>query len=142
MSAKHFLALAIVVLLFSSNTQAAELGPVDVSGFVALETRAFTENPKHAGQKNGLESSVIFNPEFRYRTPDRAHQFSFIPFYRYDSRDEARSHFDVREAYWLWAGDEWEVLAGINKVFWGVAESRHLVNIINQIVLTSSTCLY
>jgi hypothetical protein len=117
----------------SGGLRAADLGPVDVSGFVGLETRAFLDGPNHAGQKSGLEASVVFNPEFRYRTPDRNHQLSFIPFYRKDSRDSERSHFDVREAYWLWRGDELEVLTGINKVFWGVTESRHLVNIINQI---------
>ena len=106
-------------------------GP-DVSGFVGVETRVFTQSPKHAGQESGVEASVIFNPEFRYKTEDRKHQFSFIPFYRHDSRDDTRSHFDVREAYWLYIGDDWEVLTGLNKVFWGVTESRHLVNIMNQ----------
>ncbi|WP_417450644.1 hypothetical protein, partial [Kordiimonas sp.] len=31
-----------------------------------------------------------------------------------------------------WNGDSWTVRAGLAKVFWGVAESRHLVDIINQ----------
>lgn len=105
-------------------------GEYDVSGFVGIETRVFTQSPKHAGQESDLEVSLILNPEFRARSGD--HQFSFIPFYRHDSRDDKRSHFDVREAYWLYVGDDWEVLTGLNKVFWGVAESRHLVNIINQ----------
>ena len=38
----------------------------------------------------------------------------------------------MRELYWLYHGEGWEVLAGIDQVFWGVAESRHLVDIINQ----------
>ncbi len=118
--------------IFQESANASDLGPINVSGFMGLETRLFTDNPKHTGQETGANMSVIFNPEFRYRTADRAHQFSFIPFYRQDAQDSERSHFDVREAYWLWIGDEWEVLTGVNKVFWGVAESRHLVNIINQ----------
>ncbi len=114
------------------GAQATEIGPIDLSGFVAFETRAFTQNAKHPGQDNGAQASLIFQPEFRYRTENRKHQFSVIPFYRQDSQDDERSHFDLREAYWLWLGDEWEILTGINKVFWGVTESRHLVNIINQ----------
>ncbi len=105
-------------------------GEIDVSGFVGLETRVFTQSPQHTDQESNPEVSAIFNPEFRYRNGD--HQFSFIPFYRRDSRDEERSHFDVREAYWLYVDDDWEFLTGINKIFWGVAESRHLVDIINQ----------
>ena len=31
--------------------------------------------------------------------------------------------------------DEWELRLGVDRVFWGVAESRHLVDIINQIDL-------
>ena len=133
MCVKKAALLGLLACLPFTGAYAAELGPVDVNGFVGVETRVFTQEPRYADQDSGAEASLIFNPEFRYRTEDRAHQFSFIPFYRQDSRDEARSHFDIREAYWLWLGDEWEVLTGINKVFWGVAESRHLVNIINQI---------
>lgn len=124
--------LSTLALLSAKDVRAGELGPVDLSGFVGVEGRYFAQSPAHTGQESEPELSVILNPEFRYRTEDRAHQFSFIPFYRHDSRDDARSHFDVREAYWLWIGDEIEVLVGANKVFWGVAESRHLVNIINQ----------
>lgn len=112
---------------------AADLGPINVSGFIGTETRIFTQDHKHAGQSDNPEASIVFNPEFRYKTDDRRHQFSFIPFYREDSRDGERDHFDVREAYWRYRGDEWSILAGVNKVFWGVAESRHLVNIINQV---------
>lgn len=116
-----------------SQAHAKKLGPLDISGYTALEGRYFTQSPQHLGQESNPELSLVFNPEFRFRTQDRNHQLSFNPFYRIDSRDDARSHFDIREAYWLWIGDDWEILTGLNKVFWGVAESRHLVNVINQI---------
>ena len=53
-------------------------------------------------------------------------------FYRQDSADDERSHGDIRELYWQHVGDNWELTAGINKIFWGVTESQHLVDIINQ----------
>ena len=53
-------------------------------------------------------------------------------FARYDNQDDERSHVDLREAYWGYDGDSWDVNAGFSKVFWGVAESRHLVDVINQ----------
>ncbi|PCI00376.1 MAG: hypothetical protein COB76_03740, partial [Alphaproteobacteria bacterium] len=128
MFGKFFLiTFAFAMFIFSGFSKA---GDFDVSGFVGMETRIFSQSPKHDGQKNGPELSMIFNPEFRYSAGD--HRFSFIPFYRHDSRDDERSHFDVREAYWLYLADDWEILTGVNKVFWGVTESRHLVNIINQ----------
>ncbi|QTD57322.1 hypothetical protein [Parasphingorhabdus cellanae] len=52
---------------------------------------------------------------------------------RLDSRDSNRSHVDVREASVEHFGDGWDALLGIGSVFWGVTESRHLVNIVNQI---------
>ena len=139
MSVKHYSNYLLYALTICSSSvwaqsaQAADFEKIDLSGFVGVETRFFTQDPAHVGQETGkLEGSVIFQPEFRYRSNSRDHQFSFIPFARIDSRDSERSHIDVREAYWLWLGNDVEFLAGINKVFWGVAESRHLVNIINQ----------
>lgn len=130
---KQAIPAAIAAALLAPQSQAAQIGKVDVSGSVGLESRVFAESPAYSGQESGVNISGIFNPEFRYRTENRKHQFSLIPFYRLDNLDDERTHFDVREAYWLWLGDNVEVLTGLNKVFWGVAESRHLVNIINQI---------
>ncbi|NIP75689.1 MAG: hypothetical protein GTN90_06820, partial [Xanthomonadales bacterium] len=49
-----------------------------------------------------------------------------------DATQSGRSHADLREANWLRIGDGWDLVAGIDKVFWGVTESRHLVDIVNQ----------
>ena len=51
---------------------------------------------------------------------------------RLDSEDSERTHFDVREAYWQGVFGDWEIVAGADRVFWGVTESRHLVDIVNQ----------
>ena len=63
---------------------------------------------------------------------NRKHQFKLTAFARLDAVDSERTHFDVREAYWRGVFGNWEVLIGANKVFWGVTESRHLVDVINQ----------
>jgi len=34
---------------------------------------------------------------------------------------------------------DWDFLIGINKVFWGVAETRHLVNIVNRLDIVEDT---
>ena len=64
----------------------------------------------------------------------RIDSFTFQPFIRIDQQDEERSHFDIRELAWLHVGNDWELRTGIRKVFWGVNESQHLVDIINQTI--------
>ena len=133
MPSKFALAIFLGLVVFSSPAYAEEQvmwEKVNLSGFFGVESRVFIDTPRFTGQKTGLEASVIFQPELDYVSGK--HQFSFIPFYRQDSRDQERTHFDIREAYWLYTGPDWEFLAGVNKVFWGVTESLHLVNIINQ----------
>jgi hypothetical protein len=68
-----------------------------------------------------------------YYTPigDSA-SFTLSPFARIDEHDSERSHADLREALWHHWNDKFEIRAGVGKVFWGVTESRHLVDIINQ----------
>lgn len=53
-------------------------------------------------------------------------------FTRWDFEDDARTHADVRELYYQATGDDLEFRLGMRRVFWGVTESRHLVDIVNQ----------
>ena len=108
-------------------------GEFDPSGSLSLELRGFPQSAQFPDQMEGLQSSLVLQPELLYDSDDGKHQFSFKPFLRLDARDDERSHFDVREVYWRYVADDWEFLAGVNQVFWGVTESRHLVNIINQV---------
>jgi len=103
-----------------------------MAGFVGAELRAFPEDAQFDDQFNGLQPSLVAQPEWLIQHDNGNDRFNFIPFARLDSRDSRRSHLDIREAYWLHIGEQWELLAGINRVFWGVTESRHLVDIVNQ----------
>lgn len=103
-----------------------------LSGFVAAEVRAFVQDAQFEDQFNGAQPSLVAQPEFDGEDAQRDDLFSFIPFGRVDGQDSRRTHFDIREAYWLHIGEQWELLAGVNRVFWGVTEFRHLVDVINQ----------
>lgn len=46
--------------------------------------------------------------------------------------EEARTHADVRELQYAHAQGAWEWRFGLGRVFWGVTESAHLVDIVNQ----------
>lgn len=102
------------------------------SGNVAVEARWFPNNGAFAGQTDG-GLSLSVQPEFRHQWRDRSRGFTFIPFGRLDSQDPERTHADIRELIYLAVEGDWELRAGIGKVFWGVTESQHLVNIVNQI---------
>jgi len=123
---------AIYFVIFSPVTQADK---EKLSGFIASELRGFTSDAQFNSQFNGVQLSLIIQPEFSSQTVNGIEQFSFIPFSRLDSRDDNRTHADLREAYWLHFEEQWTLLVGINRVFWGVTESNHLVDIINQIDL-------
>lgn len=133
-------ALALVTLLtlsspgFGSDTPVLEdswLGG-ELSGYVALESRSFLENASFAEQSDETAASLVIEPEYyrEWRNGDAG--FTFKPFLRLDSVDSERSHFDVRELHWRRSAPRWELVAGVSKVFWGVTESQHLVDIVNQ----------
>lgn len=109
-----------------------EAATSSLSGGVAVEVRWFPDPPAWPGQRSEAQVSVVVEPDIRARSDDRTHQFRLVPFLRVDSLDDRRTHADLRQAYWRYAAEDWQVLTGIHRVFWGVAESRHLVDIINQ----------
>jgi hypothetical protein len=102
----------------------------EISGYMAAEVRGFLDDPLYPEQKRD-NASVALQPEY-YHEWENGSSFTFSPFARLDSADSSRSHFDVRELNYLWLGDPWELRIGIGKVFWGVTEFVHLVDIINQ----------
>ncbi|MCD8520852.1 MAG: hypothetical protein LRY66_04930 [Saccharospirillaceae bacterium] len=96
----------------------------------AVEGRQFVQEAQYAQQHDSV-LSVWAEPELVWEWGD-TQRLTFKPFYRYDSADDERTHGDIREFMWLTYGANWEIRAGIGKVFWGVTESQHLVDIINQ----------
>ena len=102
------------------------------SGYVAVESRTFSEDAAFAGQEDSLAGSLVLEPEYQHESAEGRDSFTVKPFLRLDSQDSERSHFDLRELYWRRSADSWELLVGIDRVFWGVTESQHLVDVINQ----------
>lgn len=125
-----FLLLAAYLL---ASSPAARGGEVDISGSVELQVRAFWNDPAWVGQDDRiLQGTAVSTTEFRWRNEERNQRASLIPYLRWDTTDSDRSLVDLHEAYWAFEGRDYEVLVGSNTVFWGVTESVHLVDIINQ----------
>ena len=122
----HQLALVLFGMSASCMTLAAEL-----SGYVGVQTRNFFEDPASELQHNNYLSGVI-EPEFFHDWDDGSQNIEAKLFYRKDQYDDNRTHGDIRELSWTGVFTDWEVRAGISKVFWGVAETQHLVDIVNQ----------
>lgn len=133
MAGTHALRRALLAAVLCLAAGAAEAGDFEISGFVAGELRLFPESPQFPDQFETFQPSAIFEPELSYESGDGRHLFAVTPFARLDAQDGERTHADLREGYWQYVGDSWDVLVGVNQVFWGVTESRHLVNVINQI---------
>jgi hypothetical protein len=122
------LVAVVGILVIACNAYA-----VDLSGFAAMDLRIFTEQSGLPGQNPGVVDPTVFmQPEIRQEWSNGSHRATLIPFGRYDSLDSRRSHADLREANWLYKGNGWNIQAGVGKVFWGVTESRHLIDIVNQ----------
>jgi len=114
-------------------SSSSEAGQLDIAGQSSLELRYFPYSPAYPNQKNiTVSPSGTLEPEFVYEWNDGSDRLTFTPFARLDADDNRRTHVDVREANWLHLGSSWDVSVGISKVFWGVTESVHLVDIINQ----------
>lgn len=106
----------------------------EFSGSVTVENRWFPKTAAIPEQKD-FGVSLVAAPELYLESADGT-SLTLEGFYRYDSSDSVRSHADLRKAYLLFVGQiedqEWELRLGVDRVFWGVAESRHLVDIVNQ----------
>ncbi|MBT6596181.1 MAG: hypothetical protein HOB34_08805 [Nitrospina sp.] len=102
----------------------------EFSGFVGGEARLFPNSALHLGQKDD-SISFVAQPEY-YHEFESGSSFTFVPFYRFDSADRERTHFDIREFTFLWLKEDFELRLGVRKVFWGTTEILHLVDIINQ----------
>ncbi len=99
------------------------------SGYFSAEGRLFFNDALHPGQR---EQQAAFSAQPEYHHAWEESSFTFVPFYRLDSADAKRTHTDVRELYFLWYPGAFDLGIGIRKIFWGVTESQHLVDIINQ----------
>jgi len=127
----HLLSLTLAAsLIFFSGITFAQW---DISGSIAGEVRFFPNEAAFPNQNDATTSpSITVEPELVYQWNNHKDRLTFVPFARWDADDNNRSHVDLREASWLHVTDDWDFVAGISKVFWGVTESRHLVDIINQ----------
>jgi len=124
-----FAAFGITLAMLSGPLQTVQAE--QFSGYVGAQTRNFFQDPLSPEQHNNY-LSVVAEPEYFHEWDDATRNVEIKLFYRKDQYDDQRTHGDIRELSWTGVFDNWEVRAGISKVFWGVAETQHIVDIVNQ----------
>ncbi|MCK7596927.1 hypothetical protein M0G74_06535 [Microbulbifer sp. CAU 1566] len=120
----------VVVLLSALLSIPVSASSAEVSAEGGIDMRNFFASPAFDRQRDTNPLSVHVSAVIR--ADHNENQFTAIPYYRHDYVDPERTHSDLRELSWRRTASDWELLLGIGKVFWGVAESHHLVDIINQ----------
>ena len=122
----------LLALLLATTPLGAAAQELTFGGELWLDARLFPDSPRWNDQDDVLLSpSIAFMPTVQYDFAN-GDRFNAKGFLRVDPDNQNRTHADVREAYYLHQDDGWDFLIGVNQVFWGAAESRHLVNVINQ----------
>ncbi|BBB30024.1 conserved hypothetical protein [Neptunomonas japonica JAMM 1380] len=119
-------------LILAFTSQANANMEFEASGKVTAELRLFPESPQFSEQYQDVNFSVAVEPDLFWQWNNGLDSLSFKPFLRLDQHDNERTHADIRELNWIHQGNDWELRTGIQKVFWGVTEFQHLVDVINQ----------
>lgn len=114
------------------------LNALELSGYAGIESLSFVHKKLDKQQHNHYLSGVI-EPELYHEWDNGYQSLAFVPFFRFSQHDNKRTHFDIRELTWLKSANSWELRVGIRKEFWGVTESQHLVDIINQTDLVENS---
>ncbi|WP_299213336.1 hypothetical protein [uncultured Aquimarina sp.] len=123
----------LLILLFQISSYAQEKVKKVTHDFeleLEGEYRYFYEDALFEGQKDHFPSLGI-TPEYSLEWNKGYESINFKGFFRLDV-DNERTHWDIRELYYQKANNNWEFSLGLKKVYWGVTESNHLVDIINQ----------
>ncbi len=128
----YFLAIFSLLGLLPSFAQEKEKTKPDHEFELELEAeyRYFLDEAQFSGQKDHYPSFAI-RPDYSLEWNKGYESINFTGFFRLD-RDDERTHWDIRELYYQKAKGNWELSVGLKKIYWGVAESNHLVDIINQ----------
>ncbi|WP_196140288.1 hypothetical protein [Aliikangiella sp. G2MR2-5] len=128
---KKLITLSAASCLVAGFFNSVTANEFEVRGNIEFQARYFTEDPLFSTQEDSY-LSVAAAPEFFWSWNDGKDSLEFVPSARVDQHDDERTHMDIRELGWIHVGDSWESRIGVRRVFWGVTEFQHLVDIINQ----------
>lgn len=97
---------------------------------LAMQSRNYLDSG-NVGQDR-WHASTSLTLQWQRSWQDGRRSLTATPFLRIDSQDSERTHFDMRELFGSAVSNNWELHVGARRVFWGVTEFHHLVDVINQ----------
>ena len=100
----------------------------EIIGELSFDNRYFFDIGLQEQKKN--HTSFSFSPEIFKDDSNRI--FHFKAKLRKDSEDSGRNLNDIQELYLINILEDKEIKYGVSKEFWGVTETSHRVDIINQ----------
>ena len=123
--------IGLTVLVLSSPYPAFCDSEFTLEGNIKLEVRVFpdSQNTDDYG-RDRLTENLSFSPRVSYKAD--GYNLSVKPYLSVDSVDSERSNIDLSELYVEFLRSGSELKLGIDTTFWGVTESRNLVDIVNQ----------
>lgn len=127
---KNLIVVALTSLIALSGSSAIAADTY-LKGTLETEAQYFIESGSQASQKQ-TNASISGQMAFDLFSDDGAHHFAIEPFARLDWRDSRRTHFDLRQAKYQFAANGFDLTIGLDKIYWGVMEAVHLVDVINQ----------
>lgn len=121
----------VIALLFATAPCSAE-SSLELNAKVGMDLRLFLQDEQYPGEHGTGNVSGFVEAEHFWEWNGGTDTLIFTPFLRLDQHDKDRTHGDIRELSWTHIGKNFELHTGIRRVFWGVTEFQHLVDIINQ----------
>lgn len=97
---------------------------------MTLDTRVFQET----SSSEVTRDDVSLAAELEYRSAEEiaGGDLRAKGFFRWDERDSHLTHGDLRELSWHGTTGHLEFVFGVDRLFWGVTEFDHLIDIVNQ----------
>ncbi len=105
---------------------------LDFSAALGAQGTWFPQKPLYSQQSN-WNVSGSFEPKLKIGWERQRAAFDAAAFFRLDKADPSRTHWDLSEFAFVKRWQDYELRAGVRKMFWGVTESQHLVDVVNQL---------
>lgn len=117
----------IVAALFWAAASPVKGQDISVSGYVGTQTLHFTQDGLGADTINRLNAEIQARGALTDTLSFELRLFGSTPL-----NGQGGDYFDPRVAKLTWQAGNWQADLGYDTVYWGVAESQNVVNIINQ----------
>lgn len=99
---------------------------------LGIDYRIFPEKSIRQPNDQNSQFSGYLKPELELFPPNSNFEYKFSGLLRNDSSDDARDYFEIKELFIQYVDNNFDITLGSIQNFWGVTESAHIVDIINQ----------